>query len=77
MSEEAFTLIWVLGSLVIWLILEMIGVMADRREDAIDGTSLECLIIVLWLPILGIVLCIAPFILLGHLINKMSEIDIF
>ena len=48
MSDEVYMLLYLVVSLIIWLVLEMTGEMSRARNDIVDGTAMQALIIILW-----------------------------
>ena len=76
-AEALLISIYLLVSLIIWLTIEMTGAMAEARKNIVDGTSMECLIIIMWPLMLAFFLMLLPQIILGWAINKLSCVTIF
>tara|TARA_R110000744_G_scaffold147612_2_gene260565 strand:- start:821 stop:1000 length:180 start_codon:yes stop_codon:yes gene_type:complete len=57
--------------------MEMTGEMSKARKDIIDGTSLQFILIVLWLPALAVLSIAGCFVCVGFLLNKAGKINLW
>ena len=78
MIEGLWFFVYVLVSLCIWLGLEVSGAMKEARKNVVDGTSGECLMIILWpMALFFFVLMAAPAYSIGWVFKKMANTDLW
>jgi len=77
LTDNDWVLLYIVVSLVVWLVLEMTGEMAKGRKDVVDGAAFHFLIVVLWLPMLIVVPSVALVTGICISIEKASKIKLF